>query len=118
MSRQAFDKELALQVGAAFRAVRLQRKLSQPKAAELIGLSRWYWNRIERGRCIPSVAIWFRLIGRFAPPVQCSYLMPEGRITISINGDEAEIQKHIENLGLAVVQDRPQPANADCEARR
>ena len=57
------DTRLAKTIGAAARAARLARGLTQEDAADLVGVSAEFYARIERGRTLPSVPTLLRIAG-------------------------------------------------------
>ena len=58
-----FDAELAQAFGAAVRALRAERGVSQESLVNLAGIERSHTGKIERGEHMPTLAIIFKIAG-------------------------------------------------------
>jgi transcriptional regulator with XRE-family HTH domain len=55
------NEELATRIGSAAREARMQLGLTQAEVAEKLGLAHMVYNRLERGKMLPSVSTLLRL---------------------------------------------------------
>lgn len=59
------EKALAQQVGRCMKQARRARKWKQPRVAEAIGISVQFYGRIERGKALPGMDTFTKLLTLF-----------------------------------------------------
>ncbi|WP_310637706.1 helix-turn-helix domain-containing protein [Delftia acidovorans] len=82
----SFDADIARAFGAAVRALRTERDISQESLANLADIERSHMGKVERGEHMPTLAIVFKI----ARGLGCSAAEVMGRAEEELRGGTAD----------------------------